>query len=441
MSAASTDLSRPLVVGFGITGQAVVRALLDHQRRPIVTDDRPSDAARSVAIELGLELAVSPTEAELRELVASASVVLPSPGLPGSHPVFVIAASLGVPIRSEFDLAAQWDDRPIVSITGTNGKTTVTLLVAEALERSGIHAVAVGNTEIPLVQALGDVTVEVFVVEASSFRLLHSGRFEPQVATWLNFAPDHLDAHRDLAEYEAAKASIWAHLPQGAVAIGNRDDPVVMSHLPRTPSALTFGLDHGDWRCEFGWLVGPDGPLVEIDRLARRRPHDLANALAVAATALAAGATVEGVVETLVGFNGFPHRVEFVGEWDGVSWFNDSKATVPHATLAAVGGFESVVLIAGGRNKGLDLHGLSAAVPPVRAVVATGAAAEEIAAIFTKVPVERASTMEEAVERAAALARRGDTVLLSPACTSYDWYADYGERGRDFIRIVKQRFS
>ncbi|MDA3039421.1 MAG: UDP-N-acetylmuramoyl-L-alanine--D-glutamate ligase [Actinomycetota bacterium] len=439
------DLSAPLVVGFGVTGQAVVAALLRRGFNPVVVDDRPSDVTRAASEQAGLELVEAPSDEELAALVGASSVVLPSPGLPAMHSVFEAARAAATPIRSEFDLAAQWDDRPIVSITGTNGKTTVTLLVADALERSGIRSAAVGNTETPLVEAIEDATIDVFVVEASSFRLLHSGRFEPRVATWLNFAPDHLDAHLDLAEYEAAKASIWAHLPADGVAIGNRDDPIVMAHLPDSPRSMTFGLEHGDWRVDqHGWLMGPDGPFVEIDRLSRRRPHDLANALAVAATATAAGATLDGVVAALVAFDGFEHRVQFIGEWNAVAWYNDSKATVPHATLAALGGFDSVVLIAGGKNKGLELTSLARGVPPVRAVVATGAAADEVEAVFagtTVADVRKARSMEEAVELAASLALPGDTVLLSPACTSYDWYANYGERGRDFIGIVTRRFA
>ena len=439
------DLTAPLVVGYGVTGQAVVAALLQRGFRPVVVDDRPSATTRESAARAGIELIDAPTAEELEPLVDAASALPPSPGLPATHPVFAAARAAVTPIRSEFDLAARWDDRPIVSITGTNGKTTVTLLVADALERSGIRAAAVGNTETPLVQAIDDPAIEVFVVEASSFRLLHSGRFAPKVATWLNFAPDHLDAHLDLAEYEAAKASIWAHLPADGVAIGNRDDPTVLTHLPDSPRSMTFGLDHGDWRVDqHGWLMGPDGPFVEIGRLARRRPHDLANALAAAATATAAGATLDGVVAALVAFSGFEHRVQFVGEWNHVAWYNDSKATVPHATLAAIGGFDSVVLIAGGKNKGLELTSLAQGVPPVRAVVATGAAADEIEAVFAATSVaeiRKAQSMEEAVELAASLALPGDTVLLSPACTSYDWYANYGERGRDFIGIVTRRFA
>ncbi|MEZ5379015.1 MAG: UDP-N-acetylmuramoyl-L-alanine--D-glutamate ligase [Acidimicrobiales bacterium] len=436
---AEVDLGSPLVVGFGVTGQAVTRALVSRGVTPTVIDDRPSDVARQTAETLGVELIVAPSSDEVAGLVGVASVLLPTPGLPDHHVAVATARAQGLPIRSEFDLARLWDDRPIVTITGTNGKTTVTMLVTEALERSGRHAVAVGNTEVPLVEALDDPTVDVFVVEASSFRLGHTGCFAPAVATWLNLAPDHLDNHGTAEAYEAAKAAIWRDLGPDSVAIGNLDDPAVMRHLPEVNS-VTFGLDAGDWRIENGHLVGPAGAVVAVADLVRRQPHDLTNAAAVAATAFAAGAALEHIAATLIDFVGLDHRVQLVGEWDGVAWYNDSKATVPHATLAAVGGFASVVLIAGGRNKGLDMAALAAAVPPVRAVVATGDAAAEIAAVFEPlVEVRQAGSMEEAVAQAGTLASSGDVVLLSPSCTSYDWYANYGERGRDFMRLVKER--
>ncbi len=437
------DLTAPLVLGFGVTGQAVAEVLVERGHHPIVVDDRPSTAAHQRAADLGLEIVSAPSGPWLGEVISSATVLLPSPGIPDHHPAFALAAERRLPVRSEFDLAALWDGRPIVAITGTNGKTSVTMLVTEALTASGIRAEAVGNTPTPLVAALADASIEVFVVEASSFRLAHSHRFAPRVATWLNFAPDHLDAHADLETYRAAKASIWAHLPPGAVAIANAEDPVVIDAVPADAEVVTFGLDQGDWRIADGHLVGPHGPLVPVDRLARRRPHDLANAACAAATALAAGATSQGVTDALTSFVGLPHRVAPVGSWRGVEWFNDSKATVPQATLAAVGGFDSVVLIAGGANKGLDLSGLADAVPPVHTVVAIGAAAAEIEAAFegTAAEVVTAGSMAEAIEAADAAASEGDTVLLSPACTSFDWYDNYGQRGDDFVALVEKRFA
>ncbi len=436
----SIDLAHPLVLGFGVTGEAVTRSLVARGHHPVVVDDRPTEASAALVAKLGLELVSSPDLEQLRTTVGASTVVLPSPGVPADHPIFDVAVEQSKPIRSEFDLAAAWDDRPLLGITGTNGKTTVTMLVTEALNRSGRTAAAVGNTEVPLVTALDDDAIDVFVVEASSFRLAHSAVFSPTVACWLNFSPDHLDAHPTLADYEAAKASIWSSLPSGGIAIANAEDPVVRGYAPS--GAVTFGLDKGEWRREGEHLVGPDGPFVAIDDLPRRQPHDLSNAAAVAATAQAAGATLDAIAETLRTFTGLPHRLEHLTDHHGVSWYNDSKATVPHATMAAVGGFESVVLIAGGRNKGLELAPLRETVPPVRAVVATGDAGPEIAALFEDlVPVTQVQSMAEAVEVADELSCPGDTVLLSPACTSYDWYRSYVARGEDFSRLVKERLT
>jgi UDP-N-acetylmuramoylalanine--D-glutamate ligase len=435
-------MGRPLVAGFGVTGRAVARSLLDRGFHPVVVDDRPSDDALALARRWELELVPSPGADELAAAVAGATVVLPSPGLPDHHPVFAAARRAGVPLRSEFDLAAAWDDRPLIAITGTNGKTTVTTLVTGALERSGTRAAAVGNTDVPLVAALDDPATEVFVVEASSFRLGHTAHFAPVVATWLNLAPDHLDAHSSLEAYVAAKASIWRDLGPGAVAIANAEDPVVLAHVPDLDGVevVTFGLAVGDWRIDGGNLAGPGGPLVAVSDLRRRQPHDLANGLAVAATALAAGARRDAVAATLADFEGLEHRVQLVAESGGVRWYDDSKATVPHATMAALGGFDSVVLIAGGRNKGLDLSELAGAAPPIRHVVAIGDAAPELVDAFSGVvPVETARDMSEAVDRAGGAARAGDVVLLSPGCTSFDWYRNYAERGRDFTRLARAR--
>jgi UDP-N-acetylmuramoylalanine--D-glutamate ligase len=444
--ATSVDLAVPLVVGFGITGQAVAAVLIERGHRPLVVDDRPSEAAAAAAAAIGIDLITAPDEGQLAFLLRTTTVVLPSPGIPDSHPLFRLAAKAGVPVRSEFDLAAMWDDRPVVAITGTNGKTSVTMLVTAALEASGLRAVAVGNTATPLVAALADTEIEVFVVEASSFRLAHSHRFAPAVATWMNFAPDHLDAHADLETYRAAKASIWAHMPPGSTMVANAEDPTVMAALPSNESdcaVVTFGLEFGDWRIEDGQLTGPAGPIVAAADLARRQPHDLANAACAAATAMAAGATVDGVVEALRSFEGLPHRLALVGSWNDVAWFDDSKATVPQATLAAVSGFDSVVLIAGGRNKGLDLSDLANTVPPVHTVVAIGDAAREVVDAFapTAAVTETATSMADAIGRAIRAAVPGDAVVLSPACTSFDWYDNYGQRGDHFASLVMERFS
>jgi UDP-N-acetylmuramoylalanine--D-glutamate ligase len=441
------EIQRALVVGLGVTGRAVIRALTARGVAVVAVDDHPTAATAAAARSLAVDLLEAPSAEELDEALAGVDVVLPSPGVPDRHPVFASARARGVPVRSEFDLARRWDTRPIVAITGTDGKTTVTTMVTAMLEASGRQAVACGNTEVPLIEAIDDPETEVFVVEASSFRLGHTHHFRPRVAAWLNFAPDHLDVHASVEAYEAAKARLWADLDDDCVAVVNVDDPTVARHRPATVPSVGFGIGRSgetvpEARVVDGLLIAPGSlELVALSELPRRLPHDVANALAASATALAAGAEPEAVRQVLRTFQGLAHRVQAVAEVDGVDWYDDSKATTPHATLAAVAGFESVVLVAGGRNKGLDLGVLASTVPPVRAVVAMGEAADDVVAAFagSEVPVLAVRTDIDAVVAAArSLARRGDAVVLSPACTSFDWFGSYAERGDAFSAAVRR---
>lgn len=430
-----------LLVGFGAANRAAARALGSRGHTAVAVDDRSSPDLSAAAAEMSVELVNAPDEDRLRRLMAGADLMVPTPGLPDGHRALAAAAELGVPVAGEFDLARAWDSRETVAVTGTNGKTTVVEAVTAALEASGIRALAAGNTGLPLVAAIDQAQVEVFVVEASSFRLAHSGCFEPRVGCWLNFAPDHLDVHRDLRSYEEAKARIWSGLPPDGTAVAGAADPTVMGRLRPDRAAVTFSAaGPADWRLADGRLCGPDGPLMEAADLGRALPHDIANALAAAATATAAGASPEAVARVLSDFEPSGHRLDLVAEIDGVAFYDDSSATTPHAALAAVAALGDPVLIAGGRNKGLDLTPLAAAADRVRAVVAIGEAAGEMAAVFSaRAPVEEAADMDDAVARAAARARPGGSVVLSPACASFDWYGSYAERGDDFARAVRRR--
>lgn len=433
-----------LVFGLGVTGAAVARALHRRGVPVVLADDRAGPAAEELAAELGRPLRVSPGGDGPRAMLDGVGLLVPSPGVPESHPVIRTALERGLPVRSELDLAAAWEARrPFVAVTGTDGKTTVTTMVTAMLQEAGVEAIAAGNTDVPLVAAL-DEPVDVFVVEASSFRLRFAESFRPAVATWLNFAEDHLDWHADVEAYAAAKARIWEHQTAGDVAVVNGDDPVVRDASVTAPGRLrVFSLDPdsgADYTVRGSTLVGPGGTTIcEVASLPRTLPHDLANALAATATALEAGATLDAARGVLHSFEGLPHRVALVAEVDGVRWYDDSKATAPHATLAALAGFPSAVLVAGGRNKGLDLSALAAAAPHVRAVVAIGEAAGEVESAFAGLrPVHRATSMAEAVRVAASLALPGDAVVLSPGCASFDWYRSYAERGADFVAAVRR---
>ena len=432
-----------VVMGMGITGRAVAIALQNRGYDVMMLDDRVTDELRAWAEQNSLSV-TTPADIDLAVVMAGADGLLPAPGLPDHHPIFEAATAAKVAVMSEFDLAGGWDDRPTVAVTGTDGKTTVVTLVQRMLERSGISAMAVGNTDTPWVEAIDDPSIEVFVVEASSFRLGHSQRFSPRVGTWLNFGPDHLDAHRDLGAYESAKASIWANLEAEALAVANRDDVVVAAHSRAITGAdvETFGagappstIDHG---VVDGALVSADEQVVRIDQLARSMPHDILNGLAASASALRVGAHREAIADVLRDFDGLEHRVQLVAQIDGVRYVNDSKATTPHAAAAALGGFDSIVLLAGGKNKGLAFDDLLEHVDHINHVVAIGEAAVDIEAAFAgRIATSIATSMEAAVAKARTIAKPGDVVLLSPACASYDWYRSYIHRGEDFTRIVR----
>ena len=434
-------MARYLLVGFGVTNQAVADALTRRGHDIVVCDDAAGAPALLAANERGIDLVERPDAATYERLVGEADVVVPSPGIGDVHLALDVARRAGVPVRSEFDLATEWDEPPLLAITGTDGKTTVTALTTAMLQASGVRAASAGNTEVPLVAAIDNPAVDVFVVEASSFRIDHSERFAPKVGTWLNFSPDHLNLHRSLESYELAKAKLWRDQSAEDVAIGSIDDEVVMRHLRRASARqLTFGARTvADYHVDDDRLVTDTGDtLVRVDELPRRFPHDITNSLAAAATALSGGATLEGCRDALTRFQGLPHRIALVGEDDSVRWFDDSKATTPNATLTALRALPSVVLIAGGQNKGLDLGVLAAAADHVRAVVAIGDAAADVETAFDGIrPVVVAGSMHDAVSAARRLAHRGDSVLLSPACASFDWYRSYGERGDDFSNEVR----
>jgi UDP-N-acetylmuramoylalanine--D-glutamate ligase len=433
-----------LVIGIGRSGEAVAGHLLAHGWRVIAVDDAPGVAGRERARTLGVELVEHPDEDTLRRLVGEAGLVATSPGVPVRHPVFQAAADQQVQVLGEIELAWRDIDAPVVAVTGTNGKTTVTTLVARMLVESGVAAIAAGNIGLPLSSAVGR-EVDVVVAEVSSFQLQFVDGFRPRVAVWLNLAADHLDWHPDVESYVAAKARIWERQTADDVAIVNADDPVVMAAAAGAPGrVVTFGLGCSErvpqWSVIGKMLRGPRGPILGVDELPRAQPHDVTNALAAAAAASEVGATVEGMRAALLGFEGLPHRLELVAAADGVRWYDDSKATNPHAAVVAVAGFDSVVLIAGGRNKGLDLSALASAptAARIRAVVAIGDAAGEVATAFADVrPVREATSMDEAVRLAAEVALPGDAVLLSPGCASFDWYDSYAQRGDDFVRAVR----
>ena len=433
-----------LVFGLAIAGQAVARELVRRGESVVLADDAVSDLHQAFSKQIGMPLVALTSSSEIQQVLNSVARVAPAPGIPEGHPVIVAARELGVEICSELEIAYRYErdapsePRPMVGITGTDGKTTTTMMTAAILESAGLRTMAVGNTDVPLISAL-NTDARAFAVECSSFRLAHTQQFRMCASAWLNFAPDHLDWHPNLSDYFEAKAKMWAHCVEGDVAVAPFDDlRIIEAAQASNARVVTFGIAGGDYHSFDGWLCGPMGRIMPISEMGRSLPHDVSNALAAIAVCLEAGlANVADVASALQIFKNAPHRIQFVGEKGGVRWFNDSKATSPHAVSVALNSFENIVLIAGGKNKGLDLSALAEQPSRMRAVVAIGDASDEIAHAFTGVcEIKRATSMQEAVNMADSIAQDGDVVLLSPGCTSYDWYANYGQRGEDFMKCV-----
>ena len=434
------------VFGLAVAGRAVATALRARGIEVVVGDDKLAEEHQSFAQSIGARVVDIARDGELLSVMKSVGVLSPAPGVPESHVVIRCAHENSVSIQSEIEIAYRMEllrnegPRPMVAITGTDGKTTTTLMANAMLRAAGLRAEAVGNTEVPLVESLA-TDAQAFAIECSSFRLEHTEQFRVPASAWLNIAPDHLDWHSSYQKYFDAKAKMWANCLPTDVVVAPIDD-VNICAVARASAArvVTFGTGGGDYRVVGNELCGPRGSIMSISRMKRSLPHDVTNALAAAAVCIESGlANAEHVAHALEHFENAPHRIQFVAEIDGVRWFNDSKATSPHAASVALRAFDSIVLIAGGKNKGLDLSQMACEPHRMRAVVAIGAAADDIAQAFSGVcTVERAENMSVAVAQAHQLSRSGDVVVLSPGCTSYDWYSNYGERGEDFMNCVRE---
>ncbi len=442
-------MSRALVYGLAVAGESTVRALLRRGVEVVVADDVVDDQRTELASELGVDLLERPDVDALRSVISSCDLVSPAPGVPETHAVVTTAQALGVELVSEIELAYRWErdrpggPRPMLAITGTDGKTTTTLLAVEMLRAAGLRTVDAGNTSTPLVDAI-EQDLDVFVVECTSFRLAWTPTFRAEAAVWLNLAPDHLNWHRSMGTYEAAKAQVWANQHPDDVAIGFVDDDAVMGRLGSAPGRqVTFGAHDADYRVDDGELVGPNGVIAPVGAMKRALPHDITNALAASALVLETGLAGAGAIsDALASFSGPPHRLEHLGTWGDVSWYNDSKATTPHAASAAIRSFGGLILIAGGYDKGVDLRAMAADTAGVEAVIAIGDTAPDVAAAFVGVDrVEVVDGLADAVAVAADIAQPGSTVLLSPGCASFDQYSGFAERGDHFRALVLERFG
>jgi len=434
---------RALVVGLGLSGVGAATLLARQGLRVTVTDAAVAEklAPHVAALPPGVELVLG---GHPESVLTGVSLVVVSPGVPWGAPLLAAARGRGIEVIAEVELAARaLGDTPIAGITGSNGKTTTTALLGEMLKAAGMRTGVGGNIGVAASALALAGGWDAVVLELSSFQLEGCAALRPRAAALLNVSADHLDRHGTLAEYLTLKARIFRAQTPADTAVLNADDPA-LAGLVVPGSTARFSLrDAGAEAHLAGDTLILDGvPLLPRADLPLLGDHNVANALAAALVAARMGARPAAIAEALRAFRGLPHRHTPVAEAHGVRYVDDSKGTNIGATAAGLAGYPpgSIHLILGGLGKGQDFRELRGAVAGrVAAAYLIGAATDEIAAALAgAAAVERCSTLAEAVRRAAARAVAGDTVLLSPACASFDQFRDYHHRGEEFARLARE---
>ena len=445
MSLIASDHFR-IVVGLGKSGMSLVRFLAQRGVSFAVADTRANPPELATLRRDYPQVEVRCGELDV-EFLCRADELYVSPGLALATPALQAAAARGVKLSGDIDLFARNAKAPIVAISGSNAKSTVTTLVGEMAAAAGKRVAVGGNLGTPALDLLSD-DIELYVMELSSFQLETTNQLGAEVATVLNVSEDHMDRYSGLPAYHLAKHRIFRGARQVVV---NRQDALTRPLMGEGLPCWTFGLSAPDFKA-FGlreengekYLAFEFQNLMPVRELKVRGAHNQANALAALALGHAVGLPFDAMLRSLRSFTGLEHRCQWVRELDGVSYYNDSKATNVGAALAAIDGLGSdmdgkLVLIAGGDGKGADFSGLAESVAKYcRAVVLMGRDAPLIAAALgNAVPQVFVNSLDDAIEQSRSLARPGDAVLLSPACASFDMFKNYEERGQLFARAVE----
>lgn len=436
-----------LIIGLKRTGVSVARFLAQRGAQVRITDRQTAAQLKDEFAQITDIAADVRLGAEDESLLDGIDLVVPSPGVPCTAPLLVAAQQRGLPVWSEIELAFRFLQVPVLAVTGTNGKSTTTTLLGKLLREHGQRVFVGGNLGIPLLDAVSE-DVEVVVAEVSSFQLEWVEQFRPRIGLWLNLTEDHLDRHGTLAAYGAAKRAMFVHQAPTDWAIFNRHDPAVQQCMQGLPGRLF----------SFGWEPMQEGVWIEeeqkalIVKVAGRETrislaglrlygrHNLENVMAAVAAATLWGVSVEMIERVLARFTGLRHRLELVATKHEVAYFDDSKGTNVGAVVQSLASFSGpVILLAGGVDKGGDYAPLRPLVQSkVKKLVLFGAAKEIIAAALgNATDTVIVETLAEAVHAAARVAGAGDTVLLSPACASFDQFRNYAHRGEVFRAVVE----
>ena len=447
MGTKSASQEKTLVVGLGKTGLSCARYLAAQGVELAVTDSREHPPGLEELQRLYPDMAIFLGGFQSEVFNAAGQLVV-SPGIPLSEPVIESAREQGAEVVGDIELFARAVKAPVVAITGSNGKSTVTTLLGEMARMAGVQVAVGGNLGEPALDLLGD-EVELYILELSSFQLESTRSLQPAAAVVLNVSPDHMDRYPSLEAYADTKAGIYN---QAGGAVINRDDSLAakMGGSAERTIGFTLGEPEGE---DFGlsvhedgiWLVRNDKRLLNAVDLKIPGRHNLANALAALALGSLVGLPMQAMLTALRSYGGLPHRTQWVAEKRGMQWYNDSKGTNPGATLAALRGLHPAsgdsrtLLIAGGDCKGADFTELApVAAETTRAVILIGRDAPMLEAVMADIcRLEHADSLEDAVRLAAELGLPGDRVLLSPACASFDMFKNFEQRGEAFVQAVE----
>jgi UDP-N-acetylmuramoylalanine--D-glutamate ligase len=440
-----------LVVGLGKSGLSVVRYLAREGAQVTVSDmKQEADLAPGVLREMrALGVTLETGEHRLGTFLRAERIIV-SPGVPLNLAPLATAKEKGIPVTGEMDLAVQIMNTPIVAVTGTNGKSTVTAFLGSLLENAGHKVFVGGNLGTPLIDyAASGSKADVAVVEVSSFQLDTMESFSPLVALLLNISPDHLDRYPNYEAYVQSKLKIFKNQGAGDFAILNDDDDVLSAFAPpKDVSVLRYGLKRKDLRQAFvegkgirAGLPGKESHFFDLQKCPLPGKHNVENMMAAALAGLALNAEPPVIQHTMDHFQGLPHRLEFSGHLREVDFYDDSKATNVDAAIRSITSFDRpIVLIAGGRHKGGDYAPLvRVSKGRVKKAFLMGESKRLMAEAFEdKIPYATADDMEDAVAKAFSVAKPNDVVLLAPACSSFDMFTDYAHRGRAFKEAVER---
>ncbi|MFT7387906.1 MAG: UDP-N-acetylmuramoylalanine--D-glutamate ligase [Candidatus Endobugula sp.] len=434
-----------VVIGLGMTGLSVARFLRKNNQRFVMMDSREAPPNIEIFKQEFGEIDVYLGELD-KALLRRASEVVISPGVSLRTPALKEIIASGVSVVGDVELFARAVTKPVIAITGSNAKSTVTTLVGEMAAACGLSVAVGGNVGVPVLDLLDRQNIDIFVLELSSFQLESTSSLKPIAATILNVSHDHMDRYESIAEYHQAKQRIYRH---AQTVVINRQDALTHPPLSKEAKVISFGNDSSDMK-SFGFIQQGDAvylgyqfkPLVAVESLTIKGRHNHLNALAALALGVAAGFEMQCMLAALISYKGLPHRCEYIATLNGAMYINDSKATNVGATLAAIEGFaeeKNIILLAGGESKGADFSPLlTVATRSVKLTILIGRDADKLYSVLSdSVNCLYQNSLVSAVQKAMQHAENGDVILLSPACASFDMFTGFEDRGRQFMHAVK----